>query len=97
MDFFLAPWFRVTIKTSEKNFTIRLRGHTYFDTLLFLAFKSEWEFETCSFAGYGRFNVYAPPHAVLMFHLQAHEPVPNSFDLFFGDFLELHTGGLFAF
>ena len=97
MDFSSAPWFRVTIKTSEKNFTIRLRGHTYSNTLLFLAFKSEWEFETCSFAGYGRFNVYAPPHAVLMFHLQAHEPVPNSFDLFFGDFLELHTGGLFSF
>ena len=72
----------------KKNFTIKLRGHTYSNTLLFLAFKSEWEFETCSFAGYGRFNVYAPPHAVLMFHSQAHEPVPNSFDLFFGDFFE---------
>ena len=85
------------MKTSKKNFTIRLRGHTHHDTLLCLASKSEWEFETCLFAGYGCFNVNAPPHAVLMFHLQAHEPVPNSIDLFFGDFFELHTGGLFAF
>ena len=97
MDFFLAPWFRVTLYTSEKNFTIRLRGNTYSDTLLVLAFKSEWESDTCSFAGYGRFNVYAPPHAVLMFHLQAHEQLSHPLDLFFGDFLELHTGGLFAF
>ena len=29
-----------------------------------------------------------PPHAVLMFHLQAHEQVTNPIDLFSGDFLE---------
>ena len=72
----------------KKNFTIRLRGHTYSNTLLFLAFKSEWEFETCSFAGYGRFNVYAPPHAVLMFHLQAHEQAIKPVNLSSGNFLE---------